>query len=173
MITSLVLGSLRRRVHLYGIGALALSLLVSRPMVIAGTSGLPPELAPLTANYEGELVSLATAKARAITPAQQTYLAALADAAKKATVANKADEFRAVAEEKEAITAGRSPDLVASPLLPRMLASPRAALLHEVARVEREFIPRVQQTAAEYLRGLAFYEAKARTAGQIEVLKQI
>lgn len=127
----------------------------------------------MTAKYEGELTGLAAAKAKAIVPAQQAYLAALAEAGKKAASANKADEGRAIAEEKEALAAGRAPDPVASPLLPRTLVTPRASLLHEVARVEREFTPRVQQAAAEYLRGLAFYEGKARTAGQAEVLKQI
>jgi hypothetical protein len=78
-----------------------------------------------------------------------------------------------LAEEKDAVAAGQSLDPVASPLLPRKLSAPRTSLLREIGRLERDFAPRTQQIAAEYLRGLAFYEAKARTAGRPEVLKQI
>lgn len=137
------------------------------------TVALPPELAPMAVKYQANAAALTEARNKAMTQAQQPYLAALTAAAQKAATGNKADEARAVTEEKEAITAGRALAPLASPLLPRELAMPRASLLRETARVERDFAARAQQSSAEYLRGLAFYETKARAAGQADLLKLI
>jgi len=134
---------------------------------------LPPELAPIATKYQTSLAALTDARNKAITQLQQGYLTALATAAQKATSGNKADELRAVAEEKDAIAAGRPLATTPSPLLPRELAMPRGTLLRETARVERDFAARAQQGAAEYLRGLAFYETRARAAKQTELLALI
>jgi len=134
---------------------------------------LPPELAPMAAKYQASLAALTEVRNKTMTQAQQPYLAALAAAGQKAAGGKKPDEVRAVTEEKEAIAAGRTLAAIASPLLPRELAMLRAALLRETARVERDFATRAQQGATEYLRGLTFYETKARAAGQADLLKLI
>lgn len=134
---------------------------------------LPPEVAPMAAKYQAGVTALAEARTKAIAQLQQVYLAALATAGQKATSRNNTDELRAVTEEKDAITAGRPLASTASPLLPRELAMPRGTLLRETARIEHDFAARGQQGAAEYLRGLAFYETRARTAKQTELLALI
>src|SRR5947207_8784889 len=114
-------------------------------------SGLAPELAPLAARYQADLAALAGTRDKAVTQFQQSYLTALTAAEQRATAGNKADELRAIVEEKVAVTAGRAVASVASPLLPLGLASARAGLLRETARVAHEYGVRAQQVAAEYL----------------------
>jgi hypothetical protein len=137
------------------------------------TVALPPELAPMATKYQTSLAALTEARNKAIAQLQQVYLTALTTAAQKATTGNKADELRTVTEEKDAIAAGRTLATTPSPLLPRELAMPRGTLLRETARVERDFAARAQQGAAEYMRGLAFYETRARAAKQTELLSLI
>jgi len=106
-------------------------------------------------------------------PLRQSYLTALTAAEQKATREGKADELKAITEEKVAVTAGNALPAVAAPLFPSGLATPRANLLRETTRVDHEYTLRAQQAAGEYLRSLDFYENRARAAGQSELLQQI
>jgi hypothetical protein len=134
---------------------------------------LLPEFTPLTAKYHDDVKVLAEARNKALASLRQSYLTVLVAAEQRATIAGKPDEAKAVTEEKEAVTAGRTLATVAPALLPPGLAAPRAYLLRETARAEHEYGVHAQEAAAEYSRGLDFYETKARAAGRTDLLKQI
>jgi hypothetical protein len=135
--------------------------------------GLPAELAPLAAKYQSDLDALGAARSKAVAMLRQSYLTALGVAEKKATGEGKLDELKALAEEKQTVASGQPLPPKAAPFLPSGVATPRAYLLREMARADHEYNVHAQESAAQYLRGLAFYENKARGAEQIELLKQI
>jgi len=153
----------------------ALIALFGFPFAVAqnAADGVPAELAPLAAKYQSDLKVLAEARDKTVAPARQTYLAALATAEQKAASSQKPEESKAVGDEKTAVSAGTPLPAMAAPLLPATLLTPRTNLRREMDRAEREYGVRAQQAAADYLRGLTFYENNARAAGQTELLKQI
>ena len=137
------------------------------------SGALSPELAPLAAKYQSDLAALTQTKDKALALARQPYLDALTSAQQRATTEAKPDEAKAVADEKEAVAAGHALAPEPSPLLPRTLTTLRINFLRQAGREEHEYTVHAQQVAAEYLRGLVFYETKARAAGQTDLLKQI
>jgi len=153
----------------------ATTVLILLPHARAQTpsGGLSPELAPLAAKYQSDLDALAQTRDKALAQVRQPYLDILTAAEQRANSEAKPDEAKAVADEKQAVIAGNTLAATPSPLLPRALSTPRGNFLREAARVEHGYAVHAQQVAAEYLRGLVFYEAKAQAAGQAELLKQI
>ena len=134
---------------------------------------LPPEIAPLGAKYQSDLAALAATRDKAIALLRQTYLTALASAAQRATNLGKTDEAKAASDEKDAVTAGRDLAAKAAPMLPHELTTSRTYFLREASRAEHDYAVRAQDVAAQYLRGLTFFETKAQSAGQVDLLKQI
>jgi hypothetical protein len=110
--------------------------LTGRPSAWAqnAVSGLSPELAPLAAKYQSDMDAAAQTKDQAVALLRQSYLNALAAAQQKAGSENKPDEAKAVADEKEAVTTGKTLPAVPSSLLPRALSTPRNYYLREAAR---------------------------------------
>jgi hypothetical protein len=134
---------------------------------------LPPEIAPLAAKYQSDLAAVADVRDKALGQIRQTYLGALNSATQRATNLGKVDEAKAAADEKEAVTAGRNLTPLAAPMLPHELATSRAYFLRECSRVDHDYAVHAQEVAAQYLRGLTFFETKAQSAGQGDLLKQI
>jgi hypothetical protein len=134
---------------------------------------LPPELAPLEAKYDSALDALDHARTKAIAALRQSYLTALDAAEQRATSEGKRDELKAVTAEKETLAAGRALKAAAATWLPHALGTPRSYFLREMERAEHDYAAHAQLAAGEYLRGLAFYENKAKMAKQDDLLKLI
>ena len=159
--------------HLSFVAALSLLGGLSPTIAQNDAADLPPEIAPLAAKYQADLDALAQSKSKAMATVRQPYLTALAAVEKSATNEGKNDVLKAVTDEKEAVIAGQALANTATPLLPRTLATPRAALMKESARLDHDYALRAQQAAAEYLRGLVFFEGRARTGSQTVLLQKI
>ncbi|HEY3898685.1 MAG TPA: hypothetical protein VGM54_08740 [Chthoniobacter sp.] len=134
---------------------------------------LSPEIAPLAAKYQSDLTVLTGMREKALAQNRQTYLAVLASAQQRANNLGKTDEAKAASDEKDTLTAGRDLTPLAAPMLPRELATSRAYFLREASRAEHEYAVHAQEVAAQYLQGLLFFETKAKSAGQADLLKQI
>jgi hypothetical protein len=139
----------------------------------AQAAGLAPELATHATKYKADADALTPMREQALATVAKPYTEALDAAEQKSTQAGRAEEVKAILEEKKKVSAGRRVGQVAAPQLPKGLAGARTTYLREFERCEREHAARAKQLAADYLRALGTIETAARSKKQDTLLAQI